>query len=82
MRTATAPTREHVYLVFENPWFSCDHCGNRVRSWHQQQDCGCASDGCYNLPCGHRSDITSICATWVPGRGCTCATPHWFAGTR
>lgn len=51
--------------TFANPWIACDHC--RAQVTHV--------DGppVTNQPCGHRADANTLCPSWGPVDGCTCA---------
>jgi hypothetical protein len=66
-------TRTHVLVGFANPFFRCNECKQPVPYWHNPERC---DQDCnyefFNAPCGHQSDIYSICPTWDPVEGCTC----------
>lgn len=74
-------TRTHVYVEFANPYLQCDQCDQRTTGFHDADRCGCAvgalgeyeRTGYYNLPCGHRAGVTSVCPSWSPVDGCCCA---------
>ncbi len=69
----TTPTKGHALTGFDNPYLACSECRVSVRYWHNPEHC---KDGCTepysNAPCGHASDVYSICDTWNIFDGCTC----------
>lgn len=65
-------TRTHVVTDFADPFLTCDHCGKFVTGWHNNDTCGCDAS-CWNEPCGHTAGVTSVCPSWSPVDGCTCA---------
>lgn len=73
-KDGTAPV--HGWVVFANPYLRCSACGQPVRRWHDDQQCGTPTDPCpvdwYLAPCGHRTDAKSACPTWEPINGCQC----------
>lgn len=50
-------------VFFANPFLACDECGHRVT--HSLE--------LWNQPCGHRAGTTSVCPSWGPVDGCSCA---------
>lgn len=68
-------TRTHVFVTFANPHLVCDRCHQPVKSWHDDQACGC-DDTWWNRPCGHIAGVLNTCPSWSPVDGCTCTEPH------
>jgi hypothetical protein len=65
-------TRVHAFVVFADPYLTCDRCGAWVEAWHDNDSCGC-SESFWNEPCGHeRTGVTSACPSWGPVDGCQC----------
>lgn len=70
---STTHTRTHTEITFADPYMTCNHCGVWVPSWHNPDACGCGDEGWENHPCGHQAGATSVCPSWSPVDGCTCA---------
>lgn len=60
-------TRTYTRVTFANPHLRCDTCGEPVPAMR--------SDTKANLPCGHLG-ASSVCPSWGPVDGCTCARSH------
>lgn len=71
---STTHTRTHTKITFANPYLTCDRCDIWVPSWHNPNVCGCGDEGWENHPCGHQAGATSVCWSWSPVDGCSCAT--------
>lgn len=73
-KDGTEPT--HRWVQFPNPYLRCKQCGQPVRSWHDDQQCGTPAYPCptgwYLAPCGHRAEARSECHSWTPSKGCQC----------
>jgi hypothetical protein len=73
-KDGTVPT--HAWATFDNPYLVCRQCGQPVRNWHDEQQCGTPAKPCpvswYLAPCGHQAEARSECPTWTPGTGCQC----------
>jgi hypothetical protein len=70
--TVRTHTRTHVTIGFANPYLRCDTCRQPVPAWHDNTKCGC-NDSFWNEPCKHKAGATSVCPSWSPVDGCTCA---------
>lgn len=69
-------TRTHTEIRFANPHLVCTDCRRPVPAWHNPDACGCDPEvfgPFWNVPCGHRAGITSVCPSWSPVDGCQCA---------
>lgn len=68
--------RTHAFVEFANPYLRCGRCGQPVRRWHDDQQCGTPEHPCpvdwYLAPCGHRAEARSDCPSWGPVDGCQC----------
>ncbi|MGZ0147167.1 hypothetical protein ACXJJ3_08855 [Kribbella sp. WER1] len=66
----------HRWVKFPNPYMRCSRCGQPVRHWHDEQQCGTPAEPCdvdwYLAPCGHQAEAQSACKTWNPLAGCQC----------
>ncbi|GAB2964263.1 hypothetical protein [Saccharothrix stipae] len=51
--------------VFANPWIACTNCNGQVTH--------VTSPPLTNQPCGHRASTITLCPSWSPADGCTCA---------
>lgn len=67
---------KHRWIEFANPYLRCARCGQPVRYWHDDDQCGTPADPCpvdwYLAPCGHRAEAHSTCPSWGPVDGCQC----------
>lgn len=61
----------HTYVTFANPYLHCCKCGVQVLKWHNDSLCEC-NKSFWNLPCGHRAGVISVCLSWSPLIGCSC----------
>ena len=71
-------TRTHTHTTFADPWMACTQCRQRVKAWHNPQQCGCDQTVWQNLPCGHQAAAHSLCWSWSAVDGCTCILTHEF----
>jgi hypothetical protein len=71
--TVRTHTRTHVTISFADPYLRCDQCHQPVPAWHDNTKCGCDASF-WNEPCEHKAGATSVCPSWSPVDGCTCAT--------
>lgn len=70
---AVTHTRTHVHITFADPYLICGNCRRWVTGYHDAEQCGCDS-GTWNVPCECAAyDVTSVCPSWGPVDGCTCA---------
>lgn len=70
-------TRTHTEIVFANPFLVCRSCAAPRPSFHNHERCGCDSPELDRNPCCGVYGVVSVCASWGPVDGCTCAERGW-----